>query len=97
MTVTDPTNPSSYLDAMPRVTPKQDNSSHRAPNVFSKPPDDPLPKPLIRVARQSLHRQFLKIFIVGYTALQVVNAIGVILRARKYVFLLLLATALQMS
>lgn len=90
MTVTASSNPSSYLDSMPKVTPPPDHpSTSGAPNATSKPPDNPLPKPLVRMTRHPPHRQFLKIFIVGYTALQMVNALGVILRARKYVFLLL--------
>lgn len=83
----------SYLNSMPKVDSNTTetsgaslNNKPDAPDSPQSPPrDDALPKPLVRLKRQSARRQFLQIFILSYTALQAVNALGVLLRARKYV------------
>lgn len=83
----------SYLNSMPKVdsnTTKTSGAplglkSDASDSATSPPRDDALPKPLVRLKRQSAQRQFLHIFILSYTALQAVNALGVLLRARKYV------------
>lgn len=89
----------SYLASMPKVdSSSSGNSSGQAdkhplaesdkdelPNAGANPSQDTLPKPLVRITRQSTRRQFLQLFVLSYAALQTINAIGTILRTRSYV------------
>ncbi|GHJ83714.1 hypothetical protein NliqN6_0116 [Naganishia liquefaciens] len=77
-------------DTMPRdlnTTETSDSQHKEEPStplpVEIPPRGESLPLPIIRNTRRSARRQFLQIFVLSYAAFQTINALGVLLRARK--------------